>query len=188
MKFIEHNSWLLTLLLVASIALPSCLQAPNYDDVPSIDFASITATRISKVTGVYDTVEVELNWRDGDGDLGLGKLGLDNTDIEPPFNRNNPDGSPNLYYDNYFVQLQVRRGTAEFKDTIIGSATGYNGRFFRLSNTDRPEALRGELRRGFKFFQGTFPANTEVRFKIYVLDRELNQSNTVITEPFLFID
>ena len=180
MKFLKANLWLLAL---ATLTLPACLQAPEYSDTPVISLNSITATRLDTRLGTRDTVIITLDWRDGDGDLGL-----DDTDTEPPFNPETSPGVSNPFYNNYFVQFQVRRGSAPFKDTIIGSADSYNGRFFRLGKSERAEALRGTLNRGFAFFQGSFPPATDVRFKIYILDRKLNQSNTITTESFFVKD
>jgi hypothetical protein len=168
-------------LLAGTTGLHSCLSAPDYDIVPNIDFDSISVERIPNQG---NQVTVTVSFQDGDGDLGLGGVDAPASDTEPPYTEfiNN---QRNRYFNNYFVQLQVRRGQAAFKDTLIGTVAGldYNGRYPRLSDTEKKEPLKGTITRTIPISETSVPNNTDVRFKIVIADRALHESNVAITEP-----
>jgi len=64
-------------MLCFTILLGSCLRPPDYDDVPVIEFLSmssqtLTGEIINPPTGwIADTLAVTITFEDGDGDLGL---------------------------------------------------------------------------------------------------------------------
>ncbi|SNC65948.1 hypothetical protein SAMN06265337_1445 [Hymenobacter gelipurpurascens] len=171
------------LLLLASIGISSCLSPPDYPDTPEISFKNIQKTRVDTITGLFDRVVVTVSFKDGDGDLGL-----DNGDTSPPYNELDPITQlPNRYYNNYFFQPQIQNGSGQFEDYNLSFS--YNARYPRLSPTnqgDRKEPLKGDLNFKQQFFQGTFPRNSVVRFKVKIVDRALHESNEITTEPVTF--
>ncbi|MBW3131182.1 hypothetical protein [Hymenobacter profundi] len=163
--------------LLAGAGVSSCLTAPDYPDTPSIEFENIRSERVVADIGNYDTVTVTVSFRDGDGDLGL-----DNSETNAPYNLNDASGQPNKFYNNYFFQPQILRdGT--FVDFNFTGSFRYDSRFPRIPPIDRNEPKRGNLSFGLQIFQGTFPAGSQVRFKVSIADRALNVSNEVITDP-----
>jgi hypothetical protein len=146
------------LLLLTGLTVSSCLEPPDYPDTPTIGFQSITSKRITDNTGTYDQVTITVSFRDGNGDLGL-----TNEDKVPgsPWAERNPDGSFNPYYNNYYL-------------------TPYPP----LATDGREAPLRGDLSFSYNFYVGSpFRSGQVVRFDVSILDRALNQSNTVTTDP-----
>ena len=162
-------------LVATGAAVSSCLSPPEYPVTPEITFKSIEPNRVATITGTYDTVTVTVSFRDGDGDLGL-----NNDETDPPFNSTNADGTSNLYYNNYFFQPQILKD-GEFIDYKL--AFSYDSRFPRLPPDDRDGPKRGTLSFGQRFFLGTFPSGSQVRFKVKIVDRALHESNEITTEP-----
>ncbi|GAB3813014.1 hypothetical protein [Pontibacter rugosus] len=167
-----------TILLVLAIIVGGCRKEPNYSDVPEITFDRVEQFTYLVDKTYQDTLYIVVDFQDGDGNLGLSR-GVngkqEGPDFEGPFER----GSP--YYDNFFANLQIKRG-----NNYISSPLTISGRFPRLSNDDKPETLEGEI----KFMIGSFstlvyPAGDTIRFEVYLYDRALNKSNTVYTDDIV---
>ena len=171
---------------LAGLGLSSCLNAPEYPVEPSIDFNSLTMVR-NKPAGQteIDTLKFALDFRDGDGDLGLS-----DDDIKvAPWNSTTDGPNGRGYSYNYIIQPYKRKGIAPFytweKFINAGGVKGeYDGRFLRLDEADaRPAPLKGTLFYklpinidGAPFFPGDV-----LKFEISILDRSLHQSNTITT-------
>ncbi|WP_400191383.1 hypothetical protein [Hymenobacter sp. B81] len=167
---------LLGLTVLLALAATSCLNPPDYPDTPSISFKSFTRQRVSDRFGTYDTLTVTISFKDGDGDLGL-----NNDEEQPPYNRLNLDGTENRYYNNYYLQPQIRKANGEFEDTTF--SIPFNSRFPRLAPTEKPAPLRGDLSFGYKLFQGSLGRpGAQLRFRVSIIDRALHESNEVITD------
>ena len=171
------------LLALLGLSVPGCISPPDYPDTPEIEFRSITIQPIVNRFGPFDSVFVTLSYRDGDGNLGL-----DQDNVDPPFNPTLPDGvTINPTYNNYFCQTQIRQTDGSFVDfTPNGVGYNFNGRYPNLtpeSQGDRNAPLRGEIYYGFTIPPNSaLPPGTAIRFKINILDRALNRSNEVFTE------
>jgi hypothetical protein len=171
-----------TLLLLAftgllGLSVSSCINPPEYPKEPSISFNSIKAQRVNLITGIYDTITVTVDFKDGDGDLGLS-----NDETQPPYQELNSDGTRNKYYNNYFFTPQVRQTNGSFVDLPLPSNFNYNSRFPRLAPNEKEAPLKGDLSFGQKFFLGSFPSGSVVRFKVKIVDRALNESNEIVTD------
>lgn len=184
-----------TLCYVALLALlgtgaVSCINPPDYSDTPEIDFNNVYTQRFDRDRGVYDSVAVTISFKDGDGDLGL-----NNPDTLAPYNQYNGVGkqkTSNKYYNNYFLSFQVRESDGSYSDLPL-TGLNFNSRYPRLTpeaQGDRKAPLKGDLTLGFNIFQGSIqsfrpdlPSPLSVRFKIYIVDRALHESNTVLTSP-----
>ncbi|MBD2722692.1 hypothetical protein [Hymenobacter armeniacus] len=167
---------------LVGLSLSSCLNAPEYPETPSIDFNSLTMVR-NKPAGQteIDTLKFALDFRDGDGDLGLS-----DEDIKvAPWNATS--GGPNNrgYSYNYFIQPYKKVNGIFVKFINAGGVAGeYDGRFLRLDDTDgRPAPLKGTLNYklpinidGAPFFPGDV-----LKFEISIMDRALHQSNVITT-------
>ncbi|TPE43289.1 hypothetical protein [Pontibacter mangrovi] len=163
---------------ILALALSSCREEPNYSDVPAITFDRIeqytyTANKITR-----DTLIIAVDFQDGDGNLGLDRIGPDGTqsgpDFEPPFN----PGSQ--YFYNFFAIPQVKRGNT------YTSLPEINGRFPKLSMDGKPEPLEGEIRYTITSFStDAYPFADTIRFEVYIYDRDLNKSNVVYTDDIV---
>lgn len=58
-------------LFIFSLILVSCFEAPEFDDAPTIQFNNIYYGQ-ARTSAQLDSIVVELEFEDGDGDLGLG--------------------------------------------------------------------------------------------------------------------
>ncbi|GHA57312.1 hypothetical protein [Pontibacter akesuensis] len=163
------------LLLVLVLVLAGCRKEPNYSDIPQITFDRVEQYTYSQNKVLIDTLFIVIDFQDGDGNLGLSRgSGGSQTgpDFQDPFN----PGSP--YFDNYFANLQVKRG-----NTYESTPFTFSGRFPRLSNDEAPETLEGEIRFTIDSFTTIdYPAGDTVRFEVYIYDRALNKSNVVYTD------
>ena len=172
----------LALLGSAGAGLNGCIQAPDYAVEPDIDFAQLNVTRVPRVGGqnAIDTLQFVINFRDGDGDLGLNLEDIS----KAPYN-STTGGHNNLGYgNNYFIQPYKKNvATGVFEKFVINGNVGqYDGRYPRLDGTDaKPAPLKGVLRyklplriNGAPFFPGDV-----FRFEISIMDRGLHESNTV---------
>ena len=136
--------------------------------MPYLEFVGIVVEAGS--SGADSVVNIEMYYTDGDGDIGL-----DSTDIEPPFNKGG----------EYWQNLPV---------TILHEV---NGQFEELLNplTQKPFDLPAERIPRItpsgrnKTISGTIvvhmpanPLNTQpkrVQYRMQLIDRALNRSNTV---------
>lgn len=121
-----------------------------------------------------------ISYTDGDGDLGL-----NNYDTLPPFNQ----GSP-FYYNiivkyfekqnGVFVQVPILNPDGSL-DTIH-----FNGRFPYLTPSGVHKAIRGII-------YDTLPVNNQsstfdtIKFKVFIYDRALHQSNLIETPEIVVL-
>ncbi|MBC6989084.1 hypothetical protein [Hymenobacter sp. BT491] len=163
-------------------AVTSCIEPPNYPDEPSIEFKSIQSQRVDKITGTYDTITVSVNFKDGNGDLGLSS-----DEKNPPYSDRDSQGKVNIFKDNYFFEPQIYNESSKAFEPIAlpNPDNNYNSRFPRLAPDNRSAPLKGTLSFGQKFFVGTFPPGATVRFQVSIADRALHVSNKVTTDPII---
>ena len=164
------------LLALAATGLNSCIQAPDYSDTPSINEQGITSFRKSGTLGLRDSVEIALNFEDGDGDLGLGDG--DTTGVYAY------KKGANRYFNNFFVKAFYKnRTTNTFVPLPLIPGFGYDGRFLRLTEVDaRPGPLKGVLRYAiiFSLIDPATAPGTEIQLQVSIADRALRESNVVI--------
>ncbi|GAB3571263.1 hypothetical protein [Hymenobacter daeguensis] len=172
------------LLGLAGAGLNSCIQAPDYSFTPEIDFKEAKNVFTPSVNGNSPRNEITfvLNFRDGDGDLGLSQDDIK----QPPYNQ--PPQAPvplgrnhatNEY--NYFIQPELFNNGVwtAFQAGIVGE---YDGTFPRLDGTDaKPAPLKGELnyRLPLDLDGAIYKPNQKFRFKLTIVDRAFHVSNTV---------
>ena len=168
-----------------ALGVTSCLNPPDYPETPSIEFKGITKQRMTGPNGTadFDRVVISVNYKDGDGDLGLR-----DTELQPPYNTNNPDGSLNPDGYNYLCRLQVKDNNNQFNDVVFPpNEPGYDGRYPFLtpsSQGDRAAPLRGTIDYEQDLFKNSIlRTGTTLRFRIRIKDRALHVSNEVFTTP-----
>ena len=170
------------LFLVTGLGLGSCLNPPEYPIEPSIEFGAVKKTHYpATATSIpIDSLEFKINFRDGDGDLGLSSVDL----RLPPYNRTT--GGPNNrgYAYNYFIQTLAQNSSGRFVPLIFGFLGEFDGTYPRLDGAEAKSApLKGELRYKLPvLIDGTLlRAGQVLRFEISIMDRGLHQSNTITT-------
>lgn len=172
------------LLAFTGLGLSSCLQAPNYPITPEIDFKELRIVHVPPAGGLdgVDTLKFYLNFRDGDGDLGLS----DSDTKVAPWNTTTGGHNNRGTKFNYFIQPFRKDNAGRFVPFInpSGFAGEYDGRFLRLDGPDaKPSPLRGELRYKLPLTldYSTFSPKQVFRFEISILDRALHESNKITT-------
>ena len=177
-----------TALCLAAVAnLTGCISAPNYPVVPEIDFKEVVVTHVlpTGALNARDTLKFVLNFRDGDGDLGLSKDDL----LVAPYNTITGGHNNRGYSYNYFIQPFIKNaGTGQFTRFItpppFGKIGQYDATYPRLNGVDgKPAPLKGILNYKFPISLdgSTYKAGQVFRFEISILDRALHESNTITT-------
>ena len=167
-----------------SLGATSCLSPPEYSDTPEIEFNRVEYTVGFDPDGAVETdnVTVVINFRDGDGDLGL-----ESQNRNPPYSEFLPDGSRNRFFNNYFIRIFRRNQQGNWEPYLPGASTSpdeYDSRYPPLNPDGREQPLRGDL--SFKLFslaKGRIPSGSVLRFEVTIADRALNVSNAVVTDP-----
>lgn len=171
------------LFCLTGAGLPSCINAPDYPIEPSVDFKDIQVVHIPRSNGqlAIDTLKFALNFRDGDGDLGLSQEDL----AVAPFNTTTGGVNNRGYGHNYFIQPYLKTNGTYTAFVVPGSTAGeYDGYFPRLDGTDaKPAPLKGELRYKLPIAldEVVYKRGQVFRFEISIMDRALHQSNKIIT-------
>jgi hypothetical protein len=157
------------------ISFSGCYSVPEYPEVPSISFNSVRFEKGQEVQYIY----LVLNYKDGDGDLGLDLADLDDSKFADSIV---VDGqkieNPNQF--NIFPQLLEKIG----EDYVPVLRAKFDGRFPRLREFKAKGPIEGTLQYGLpsrNFFNGD---STIAKVRVYIQDRNLNKSNVVETPPF----
>ena len=177
------------LFCLASAGLSSCLNPPDYPIEPAIDFGSLQVTRIPASNGqlAIDELNFALNFRDGDGDLGLS-----DEDIKvAPYNATTGGHNNRGYSYNYYIQPLLKNSSGVFVAFTtplppggFGFVGEYDGRFLRLDEAGaKPAPLKGELRYKLPLSLdgAVFKPGQVFKFEISILDRGLHESNKITT-------
>lgn len=171
---------------VASAGLSSCLNAPNYPVEPAIDFKSLTIVHVPATSNdlARDTLKFALDFRDGDGDLGLSDADIKTA----PWNASTGGVNNRGYSFNYFIEPYAKGAGSSNVFTPFVTPFGvkgeYDGRFFRLDAADaKPSPLKGTL--NYKLVLNLdgavyYPGQV-LKFDLSIMDRALHQSNRVTT-------
>lgn len=162
------------LVLSIGAGMTSCLQDHDYAIEPHIEEKAVTVFRKNDAFGLRDSVEIALNFEDGDGDLGLD--GSDTTGVLGI--------RTNRFFNNFFVQAYTKNSAGTLVPLPLPPGFTYNGRFIRLTKTDtRPGPIKGVLRYAipFSLFNPLTVSGTEMQFVVSIADRALHESNKVTT-------
>ena len=169
-------------LVLFTFLVSSCREEPNYPPEPSITFDRIDQYTYTKNRITFDSLVVVVDFQDGDGNLGLRRSPVNESDpdFQPPFDQSSP------YFNNFIANLQVKRGDIYVPYPFPVSSLNLNGRFPRLSPDDKNEALEGEIKYTLtNFSNDIFDPRDTVRFEIFIYDRAMNKSNIVYSDDIV---
>jgi hypothetical protein len=160
-------------LLSQLILLSSCLKVETYPDEPVITYKSFEVFE--------DSAIITIEFTDGDGDIGLG-TGDTLGDFAP--------GSffySNAYLEYYeFMNGEWVKGTADpggnnfpTADTIV-----FSNRLPNITPIGQNKALKGDIKLTLEpnYYNPFSNFNDSIKYKIVLIDRALNISNTIETE------
>jgi hypothetical protein len=171
----------LLLVLMMLVLLASCQEKMDFPIEPRITYGGL-AYVIDADSTLTGEVVVNINYTDGDGDLGL-----DNADTLYPFGPNDP------HYYNLIIDYMKWDGT-QFVETLLLSwnqqsqsydTISFNARFKRLVFNDEEKPIKGTIDYLIPAFNPLAPNDT-IKFRISIIDRALHESNAVETEAIWF--
>lgn len=159
------------LFFFCAIFLLACKKEEKFSNTPAIEFVSLT--KIDNGTQIDQRATLVLHFQDGDGDIGL-----NSTDITPPFD------TSSVYYYNFFIDY-YKKVNGEF-EKIEFEEISFNQRIPRLSET-LPESIEGDITLNLDINSYDLSTTYDtIRFQCYIVDRELNHSN-IVTTPELVV-
>lgn len=174
------------------LGFSSCLTKPDFPFQPSISFSSIVKKSILDPNNnpIEDSVIIEINFRDGNGDIGL--TAGDTTGNFAPFLA---DKSRNPFYYNYYCTIYRRnKFTGEYERFPMPKLpppndnieTNLHGRVPPLLENARPSPIEGKLQYKIGGIDpGIFNKRDSIRFEVYIYDKALNKSNIINTTSIL---
>lgn len=109
------------------VLVSGCFDPPEFSDTPQITFRDIKFKEVGGAAD-YDSLILYLDFKDGNGDVGLSAL--DPTDFDPPY-----------HFENYFVEDEG--GTGDTIPVLSRSfSTGVGGTIYTILN---PDSIGGKL-------------------------------------------
>jgi hypothetical protein len=152
-----------------------CYSVPEYPETPSISFNSVRFEETNSTDYIY----LSLNYKDGDGDLGLDQADLS----DPRFADSivvNGVKVPNPNQFNIFPLL-LRKEGEEYVPVTVAS---YNGIFPRLREFKSKGPIEGTLQYRLGSINFFNEDSSIAKIRVYIQDRNFNISNTIETPPF----
>lgn len=145
------------------LLLTSCKKEEKFSEIPHITFTSVVPQQ--NANGIVETGELTIHFQDGDGDLGL-----DEDDLEPPFD------TSSVYYYNFFIDY-YKKINGEFQ--LLELNGSQNARFPRLSDKET-ESIEGDI--CINIILNTYNLTTTydtLKLRCHIVDRKLHKSNEV---------
>lgn len=162
---------ILVIVLLCGIIL-ACNQKPSFPLEPAITYGKITNLPISisndKKPPFKDSVTITINYRDGDGDLGISNEEIKKQSEEGKF--------------NYIVKRQLR---VKGKYYDFDPTPRHSGNFITLKSAGKPGPIEGFINYAIDFFPLNGTKKDTIKFQITIVDRMGHSSNTVTTDSIL---
>lgn len=165
-----HSS--LLFLFLGLFGLVACVDIPDFDDTPRIEFNSITKETGEETTPlgtqIVDKVTVTIDFEDGDGDLGI-----TNAQSEDPIYTNSGWG-------NYQLLTYVMQPDGSFEEIDLVEDRIM---FFPVL---KPDGVAGPIKGKLDLHQTRYHTNfskpTVVKYRVKIRDRAMNVSNEIETD------
>lgn len=155
------------------LGLASCIDTPNFDDTPSIQYNSIDKyTIFDSFSQVQkDTVIITIDFEDGDGDIGA--------PMEVRKDTLPPDGKYQEWGD--YRLRQFRKDNKGNFVELNFSVDKY--KWIPVLKPDgKPGPIKGKLDLGVDYLHANGQKPTTVKFKVQIRDRALRVSNEIETD------
>jgi hypothetical protein len=170
----------LILLFLLGIIVVSCQKFDDFPPEPRIEYQSFLL-EFNTQTGITERGVLAISYTDGDGDIGLRPR-----DTFPPYNF----GSKyyyNLIIDYYEMQfgewikvpLVTWNPDKQEYDTLT-----FNARMPILTPPSGAQPIKGTIQDTLYIYNPLSEFDT-IKFSAYIVDRALNESNTVETPPIV---
>ena len=149
-------------IIILSIAVSGCLKSNDYPPEPVIKFLSYTyKDSVDDLGNPSHMGLLTISFTDGDGDMGLAQ-----SDTAAPFDNN-------LYVNRVGIDGGVEQPPVELKFRIP-----------YITPKGQIKALTGEMDVELDLIPVLVSYDT-LFYELYILDRALNQSNTITTEQIV---
>lgn len=183
MKSTVSRSIVFILLLAATAVIYSgCKEKEIYPVIPFIKFKDAYVVKDS--TGEPSLIGLIINYRDGDGDIGLSA-----GDTFAPFNivQLEPNGpNVNYFYNNLYIDYLEKDGDTyqyvvkPFSTDTLRKST----RVMNLTPDGKYKAIRGDI--DIQFEPSLYPDRRDtIKLKVKLIDRSLNISNEIETPDII---
>ncbi len=163
--------WVLIILLFAS----SCKKYEEFPPEPEIEFLDFVILR--DLQGIDQRGVLRIGYTDGDGNIGLYDY-----DTVAPYDYN-------LFIKYFELQNGVFKEIflitpTHIDDTVVYDTATFNGRIPILTPVGKNKAIRGEIEDTL-FINNPLSNFDTIKFEAYIVDRDLNKSNTIETPPII---
>lgn len=152
-----------------------CSQKPNFPLEPSITFGKITNTAVEDKNSstpskkvFKDSLSITINFRDGNGDLGVNEADKNKLSEKGEF--------------NYIVRRFIRVKGKYYEFNPVPS---HSGNFVTLKQGAKAGPIEGFINYAIEFLPLNGTKKDTVKFEIQILDRAKNASNAVMTDSVL---
>lgn len=171
----------LVILILALFGMVSCQEKMDYPIEPRITYQGLSYLMDPDSTLTGEVV-LNINYTDGDGDLGL-----DDADTIYPFGPKDP------HYYNLIIDYLKWNGTAFVETPLLSwnqqtqsyDTISFNVRFKRLVFNNEIKAISGTFNYKITAYNPLSPNDT-IKFRVKLIDRALHESNSVETEMIYF--
>ena len=160
---------LLLLLMASGLILSACTKHEVYSVIPRIEYKSFD--KIPNGTSSDNKAYMTINFKDGDGDIGLNA-----GDTFPPFNPGNP------YYYNFIIDYYELQGDSFVK---IDLPITNNSRIPYIEPNLAELGIKGEIEIEL-YFNNIMSDADSIRYEMYIIDRALHKSNVIMT-PSIYV-
>lgn len=153
---------------ISLILMHGCFKKVSYPNEPIISEPIVTLTG--------DSAIVSFTFTDGDGDIGL-----NDNETAPPY-----DTSSYYYYNLYldYYEKDDVNGWQRGLD-LAGDSISFKYRIERLEIKGKQRGMKGTVDVNISSYRNPFSSQSDtILFKIRLIDRALNVSNTIETDPF----
>ncbi len=177
----------------------SCEKPPNFSIKPKIEFEKIiNVSKLDPGTLVtLDSIVISIRFKDGDGDLGVSQADISNLKYKRFMDSTFDDSTKkwgNYKFNNfYYKTYRKQNGKYVYLNTSSTSTENKfdKGVFQELIPYNEVGPIEGVLNFSTQpIFSTLFTArkinyNDTVRFEVFIVDRNLNVSNTIFTDSIV---
>jgi len=158
----------ITLALSISLLMYSCVDKPDFSDIPNIKFESISRTHVNQ----FDSLWLTLSFEDGDGNLGKLKGSSANCNSVCEY-----DSDTSCFKDPYYGAFLIDMRDSCFVNIFLPD----------FEPDGNVKAVSGELKINIppvfcKLQNCTNCTEDTLVYKIIVRDASLNWSNTILSD------
>ncbi|MES2794408.1 MAG: hypothetical protein V4683_00510 [Bacteroidota bacterium] len=160
---------------IFSLVMLACSQKPNFPLEPSITMSGIANIKVldknssTPTKQIFkDSVSISINFKDGNGDLGVNEADKNKLSEKGEF--------------NYLVRRFIR---IKGKYIEFNPIPSHSGNFVTLKSGTKPGPIEGVINYALEFLPLNGTKKDTIKFEIKIVDRAKNASNAVMTDSVL---